>query len=55
MDAEPQLRHTRATELQARFGVEAARVVLGHSDVATTQIYAERDLAAAAAVMKEVG
>jgi integrase len=50
-----QLRHTRATELQARFGVEAARVVLGHSDVATTQIYAERDLAAAAAVMKEVG
>ena len=49
------LRHSAATEIRRRFGLEAAQVVLGHSMADMTQIYAERDLTAAAAVMKEVG
>lgn len=50
-----QLRHTAATAIQARFGLETARVILGHSRVETTQIYAERDLQKAAAAMAEIG
>ncbi|MCC7085496.1 MAG: site-specific integrase [Pirellulales bacterium] len=50
-----QLRHTAATELRKRFGLEAAQVVLGHSAADVTQIYAERDLEKAAAVIREVG
>jgi integrase len=49
------LRHTAATELRKRFGLEAAQVVLGHSMADVTQIYAERDMAKAAAVIREVG
>jgi integrase len=50
-----QLRHTAATRIRALYGVEAARVILGHSRVETSQIYAERDLGRAAEVMKEIG
>jgi integrase len=49
------LRHTVATEIRRRFGLEAAQVVLGHSMADVTQVYAERDLAKAAAVIREVG
>jgi integrase len=49
------LRHSAATEIRRRFGLEAAQVVLGHSAADVTQIYAERDLAKAAAVIREVG
>ncbi len=49
------LRHSAATEIRKRFGLEAAQVVLGHSDADVTQIYAERDMAKAAAVIREVG
>ena len=49
------LRHTAATEIRKRFGLEAAQVVLGHSAADVTQIYAERDLTKAAAVVREVG
>jgi integrase len=50
-----QLRHTAATEIRARFGLEAAQVVLGHMRADTTEIYAERDLAKARGVMAEIG
>lgn len=50
-----QLRHSAATEIRKRFGLEAAQVALGHAQASVTQVYAERDLAKAAAVMKEVG
>lgn len=50
-----QLRHTRATEIRERFGIEAAQVVLGHSEADTTQIYAERDFEAARTIMREIG
>ncbi len=39
-----QLRHTKATELRKLKGIEAASLVLGHSGIEVTQVYAERDL-----------
>ena len=50
-----QLRHSAATAVRARFGLEAAQVVLGHSRADVTQVYAERDLAKARDVMREIG
>ena len=49
------LRHAAATRIRRETSLEVARIVLGHSDVATTQIYAERDYAAAAAAVAMVG
>lgn len=49
------LRHSAATEIRARYGLEAAATVLGHAKADVTQIYAERDLAKAAAIMRDVG
>jgi integrase len=50
-----QLRHTTATVLRAKYGVEAAKVILGHTRVETSQIYAERDLSRAQDIMREIG
>lgn len=50
-----QLRHTHATDVRRRFGLEAAQVVLGHSKADITQVYAERNLDLAAVVAKAVG
>jgi len=50
-----QLRHSRATELRERYGIEVAQNVLGHSDPRTTAIYAERDFATAVRIMQEIG
>ena len=50
------LRHTRATALRARFGLEQAAIMLGHRDATlTAQAYAERDTAAALRIAAEVG
>lgn len=37
-----QLRRTCATLVRAELGLEAAQSVLGHSEINTTQIYAEK-------------
>lgn len=50
-----QLRHSVGTEIRKRYGLEAAQVTLGHSNANVTQIYAERDMEKAAAIMREVG
>ncbi len=50
-----QLRHTAATAIRAKYGVEAAKVILGHTKVETTQIYAERDMGKAQEIMAEIG
>ncbi len=50
-----QLRHTRATAIRERYGLEAAQTVLGHSDPRVTEIYAERDFAMAARIMQAIG
>jgi integrase len=49
------LRHSAATEIRQRYGLEAAQVTLGHAAADVTQIYAERDLQKAIEVMREVG
>jgi integrase len=50
-----QIRHTAATELRRRFGLEAAQVILGHRTLTVTQVYAEKNVEAARRVMSEVG
>jgi integrase len=50
-----QLRHSAATEIRKRFGLEAASVVLGHSNPSVTLVYAERNLQQAADIMREMG
>jgi site-specific recombinase XerC len=50
-----QLRHSAATEIRRRFGLEAAQTVLGHSKADVTQVYAERDYALAANVARQIG
>lgn len=50
-----QLRHARATQLRERFGIEAAQLVLGHSDANTTLIYAEKNHEKTAAIVRQIG
>jgi integrase len=50
-----QLRHSAGTFLRREFGIEAARVILGHAHVETTEIYAEADLKRAREIMGTVG
>ena len=49
------LRHTAATEVRREFGLEAAQVMLGHSQANVTQLYAERDLAKGFEVARRIG
>jgi len=49
------LRHNAATFLRKEFGLEAARVILGHTSAAVTEIYAEMDRKQAAEIMSVVG
>ncbi len=50
-----QLRHAAATEIRRAYGLEAAQTVLGHAKAYVTQVYAERDAALAAEVMRKIG
>ena len=50
-----QLRHTAATIIRREAGIETARCVLGHSELSTTELYAEADLAKARDIMARVG
>lgn len=50
-----QLRHNAATFLRKKFGIEAARVILGHGSASVTEVYAELDHAKAAQIMAQVG
>ena len=50
-----QLRHNAATELRREFGLEAARIILGHHSVAITEVYAEKDEQQALEAMAKVG
>jgi integrase len=48
------LRHSRATELR-RYGLDVAKTILGHARVETTELYAEKELAAAMALIGRIG
>jgi integrase len=51
-----QPRHTRATQIRAEFRtVEAAKAVLGHTDIRVTEIYAERGIEPGTEVMRKIG
>lgn len=50
-----QLRHAAATEIRRRFGLEAAKSVLGHTTTRMTEYYAERDWTEAARVAEAFG
>jgi integrase len=49
------LRHSAATQIREDYGIEAAQAVLGHADLNTTEIYAEKKKAAAREVMRQIG
>lgn len=50
-----QLRHNAATALRKEFGVEIARIILGHATAFTTGIYAETDRVQAMEVIGKIG
>lgn len=50
-----QLRHNAATRLRKEFGLDVARVILGHSSPSVTEIYAEVDREKAMSIMERVG
>jgi integrase len=49
------LRHTAATRIRKRYGIELTRIILGHSTAFTTEIYAEVDRKKAVQVIQEIG
>lgn len=49
------LRHAAATEIRREFGVESAKITLGHSNVMTSEIYAQRDETLAEKVALKLG
>jgi integrase len=50
-----QVRHAAASRFRAEFGLEIAQALLGHSEIGTTQIYAQVDRSAALRAMAEAG
>ncbi|MEQ8763105.1 MAG: site-specific integrase [Planctomycetota bacterium] len=50
-----QLRHSAATRIRKEFGIEAARVILGHSSPLMTEVYAEIDRQKAWDIMLKMG
>jgi integrase len=50
-----QLRHSAATRFRREYGVDAAGVLLGHSSLAITGVYAEQDQTKAMRIMAKVG
>ncbi len=50
-----QLRHTFGTLARREGGIEVARTILGHANTATTEIYAEKDLETAKALIARIG
>jgi len=50
-----QLRHSFATRIRKKYGLEAARILLGHRSAAVTEIYAEADRTTAARIVARVG
>lgn len=50
-----QLRHTFATKVRKEFGIEPARILLGHRSMAVTELYAEIDRAKTRHVVERIG
>jgi integrase len=50
-----QCRHNAGTALRKEFGIEVARIILGHQEMNTTEIYAEVDRQQAMEVISKIG
>ena len=50
-----QLRHNAATTVRKKFGLEGAQVILGHSDIGISQVYAEIDASKAMSIARQIG
>jgi integrase len=50
-----QLRHNAGTYLRREFGIEAARLILGHSSAGITEVYAEADREKAKEIISRIG
>lgn len=50
-----QLRHNTATIVRKHYGLEGAQVILGHSDIGISQVYAERDSSKAVSIARQIG
>ena len=50
-----QLRHNAAMFLRKEFGLETARIILGHRSAAITEVYAEMDQQKALEAIVRVG
>jgi len=50
-----QLRHSYPAAVRRAHGMEAARVVLGHTSIEMTELYAERDLQVGVNVARLLG
>jgi site-specific recombinase XerC len=50
-----QLRHAAATRIRAAYGIEAARIMLGHASAVTSEIYAETDQEKAREIAARLG
>jgi integrase len=50
-----QLRHSAATVLRKEYGIEVAKIILGHATLSATQVYAERDLEKAREIVNKIG
>jgi integrase len=50
-----QLRHSKGTELRKEHGIEAAAVMLGHTNLRTAELYAQRNLDIALQIAGETG
>ena len=49
------IRHTVGTKVRKEFGLEAASVILGHSEMNVTQVYAEADRSKAISIVRQTG
>ena len=50
-----QLRHTVGTAVRAAFGIEAASTILGHANLNTSEIYAEKNMSLAERIARLMG
>lgn len=50
-----QLRHNHATTIRRQYGLEVARILLGHKTAAVTEIYAEADQQKAVEIAAKIG
>jgi integrase len=50
-----QLRHAGATKIREQASLDAAQIILGHSAITTSQVYAEKNLRAALEIAAKIG